>query len=69
MLITLFLRPHTSQNWEVKIMSTGFWPIAVFILLVIALVLSKVFFYVRKSEEQWQKVDKSKLRDWEDDEM
>lgn len=49
-------------------MSTGFWPIVVFILLVIALVLSKVFFYVRKSEEQWQKVDKSKLKEWEDDE-
>lgn len=49
-------------------MSAGFWPIVVFILLVIVWVLSKVVFYVRKSEEQWQKVDKSKLKEWEDDE-
>jgi hypothetical protein len=49
-------------------MPTGFWLIAVFILFVIAWVLSKVFFYARKSEEQWKKADKTKIRKWEDDE-
>jgi len=49
-------------------MSVGFWPIALFILFVILWVLSKVLFYVRKSQEQWQKVDKSKLKEWDDDE-
>ena len=49
-------------------MSEGFWPIILIIAVVIAWVLSKVFFYMRKSEEQWQSVDKTKLREWEDDE-
>ena len=38
------------------------------IAFVVAWVLSKVIFYMRKSEEQWRDVDKSKLRVWEDDE-
>ena len=38
------------------------------IAFVVAWVLSKVIFYMRKSEEQWRDVDKSKLREWEDDE-
>ena len=48
-------------------MSVGIWPIIVFILIVILWVISKVLFYARKSEEQWQRVDKSKLREWDDD--
>ena len=48
-------------------MSVGIWPIIVFILVVILWVISKVLFYARKSEEQWQRVDKSKLREWDDD--
>ncbi len=54
--------------WERTTMSVGFWPAVVIVLLVIAWVLSKVIFYARKSEEQWQKVDKSKIKEWEDDE-
>lgn len=49
-------------------MSVGFWPVVIIILLVIAWVVSKVRFYMRKSEQQWQQVDKSKLRVWEEDE-
>jgi uncharacterized membrane protein YqiK len=49
-------------------MSSGFWPVVIIILFVVVWVLSKVFFYIRKSEQQWQEVDKSKLREWEDDE-
>ncbi len=49
-------------------MSVGFWPVLIIVLLVIAWVLSKVFFYARKSEEQWQKVDKNKLKTWDEDE-
>lgn len=37
------------------------------IAFVVAWVLSKVIFYMRKSEEQWRDVDKSKLREWQDD--
>ena len=48
-------------------MMEGFWPILLIIALIIAWVISKVFYYMRKSEEQWRNVDKSKLREWEDD--
>jgi len=41
------------------------------ILLMIAViavyVIAKVAFYVRRSDEQWQAVDKSKLKEWDDD--
>ena len=49
-------------------MSVGFWPVVIIVALVIVWVLSKVLFYARRSEEQWQEVDKSKLKDWDDDE-
>ena len=49
-------------------MSAGFWPVVIIVLLVIVWVLAKVFVYARKSDEQWQQVDKSKLKAWEDDE-
>ena len=48
-------------------MSEGFWPVLLIIAIVAAWVLSKVFFYMRKSEEQWREVDKTKLKKWEDD--
>jgi len=35
--------------------------------MVIIYTIAKVMQYVRKSEEQWQQVDKSKLREWSDD--
>lgn len=48
-------------------MPSGFWLLIAFIALVFAYVISKVLYYKRKSDEQWQAVDKSKLREWEDD--
>ena len=48
-------------------MFEGIWPVLVIIVFVAAWVISKVFFYMRKSEEQWRAVDKSKLKEWEDD--
>ena len=45
-----------------------FW-IALLLLGVFCLyVLAKVVGYMRESEAQWQRVDKSKLREWDDDE-
>ena len=49
-------------------MGEGFWLVLVFIIVVIAWVLSKVRYYMRKSDAQWEQVDKSKLKTWEDDE-
>jgi hypothetical protein len=44
----------------------------VFLLIMIALIIvytvAKVLQYVRLSEKQWQEVDKSKLKEWDDDE-
>jgi hypothetical protein len=48
-------------------MSDGFWPVILIIAVVIAWVLSKIIFYMKKSEQQWRSVDKSKLKTWEDD--
>lgn len=43
----------------------------IFLLVMIAFIivytLVRVVQYVRLSEKQWQQVDKSKLKEWEDD--
>ena len=39
----------------------------ILIAVVIVYVLAKIRFYMRKSDEQWLAVDKSKLREWDDE--
>jgi hypothetical protein len=41
-----------------------------FILVMIAVIytIAKVISYNRLSEQQWKQVDKSKLKEWDDDE-
>ena len=43
----------------------------IFLLVMIALIvvytIAKVLQYMRLSDKQWQEVDKSKLRDWDDE--
>jgi len=41
--------------------------ILIMIAVVIIYVLAKVKAYSRKSEQQWREVDKSKLREWQDE--
>ncbi len=53
-------------HWD-TIMPEGLWPILVLIALVIVYTVAKVLQHMRKSEEQLQQVDKSKLREWDDD--
>jgi len=48
-------------------MSDGFWPVVLMIAFIILWVLVKVVANVRKSEQQWREVDRSKLKEWEDD--
>ena len=48
-------------------MPEGLWPVLAMIVAVIVYVIAKVFQNIRKSEQQWRQVDKSKLREWEDD--
>ena len=43
----------------------------IFLLIMIAVIIiytiAKVLQYMRLSDKQWQAVDKSKLKEWEDD--
>ncbi len=48
-------------------MPEGLWPILVMIAAVIVYAIAKVIQYMRESEKQWQQVDKSKLKEWVDD--
>ena len=48
-------------------MNSGIWIAALLLVVVICYVIGKVLFYMKKSDAQWQDVDKSKLRTWEDD--
>ena len=48
-------------------MPEGLWLILIFIALVIIYTIAKVFEYMKKSDQQWQQVDKSKLREWDED--
>ncbi|MCH7636593.1 MAG: hypothetical protein IIA12_02870 [Proteobacteria bacterium] len=49
-------------------MPEGLLPILLIVTAVIVYVIAKVVQNVRKSEQQWEQVDKSKLRIWDDDE-
>lgn len=49
-------------------MSEGFWAVIVIIAAIIVWVIAKVVTNMKKSEKQWREVDKSKLKEWEDDE-
>jgi hypothetical protein len=48
-------------------MSQGFWPVLLFVMLIIVWVGAKVIAAARKSERQWQDADKSKLKEWNDE--
>lgn len=49
-------------------MPDGLWPVLILIALVLIYVGAKIREYMRVSDEQWRKVDKSKLREWDDEE-
>ena len=48
-------------------MSEGFWPVILIIAAIIIWVLVKVWTNMKKSEQQWREVDKSKIKEWRDD--
>ena len=48
-------------------MPDGLLPILLLIAAVIIYALAKVVQNVRKSKQQWEQVDKSKLKEWDDD--
>lgn len=48
-------------------MPEGLTSILILIAVVIIYTIAKVIQHMRKSEEQWREVDKSKIREWSDD--
>ena len=48
-------------------MPEGLWIVLLFIAVVVVYTVAKVIDYMRQSERQWQEVDKSKLKEWDDD--
>jgi hypothetical protein len=49
-------------------MPDGLTYLLIFIAVVVIYTIAKVIDYMRRSDEQWRQVDKSKLKKWEDDE-
>ena len=49
-------------------MPDGLLPILLLIAVVAIYTIAKVTENVRKSAKQWQQVDKSKLKEWDDEE-
>ena len=48
-------------------MPSGLLLILIVIAVIVVYVIAKVVAYVRLSDEQWQRVDKSKLKEWDED--
>jgi len=48
-------------------MPDGLIYLLIFIAVVVAYTIAKVIGFVRQSDQQWQQVDKSKLKEWDDD--
>ena len=48
-------------------MPDGLWIVLAIIAAVIVYTLALVRDFVRKSRQQWEDVDKSKLREWDDE--
>lgn len=48
-------------------MPKGLLFLLVMIAVIIVYTIAKVVSYNRLSQKQWEQVDKSKLKDWEDD--
>lgn len=49
-------------------MPDGLTYLLIFIAIVIIYTIAKVIGYMRQSDRQWEQVDKSKLKEWDDDE-
>lgn len=61
-------RPGALSLMEDRILASGFWVVIAIVAAVIVYVMAKVLVYARRSEQQWSEVDKSKLKEWDDDE-
>ena len=56
-----------SGNCGSNAMPEGLTFLLIMIAVIIVYTIVRVVQYVRLSEKQWEQVDKSKLKEWEDD--
>jgi len=49
-------------------MDTGTWIALAIVFAVVLFAAAKVLHYIRLSRRQWQDVDRSKLKSWDDEE-
>ena len=68
LLFVRFVHYNELGRSEVAIMPDGLKYLLIFIALVVVYTIVKVIGYMRQSERQWEQVDKSKLKEWDDDE-
>jgi Na+-transporting methylmalonyl-CoA/oxaloacetate decarboxylase gamma subunit len=61
------IRIASSSGREVAIMPEGLTFLLIFIAIVVVYTIAKVISYMRQSERQWEQVDKSKLKVWDDE--
>ena len=48
-------------------MPTGLIFLLIMIAIIVIYTIAKVLEYMRLSDEQWRQVDKTKLKEWDDD--
>ena len=48
-------------------MPEGSWLVVAIVAIVVAWAIGEIVSNMKKSERQWRDVDKSKLRDWDDE--
>jgi hypothetical protein len=60
-------RIASSSGTERSIMPEGLTFLLIFIAIVFVYTIAKVVSYMRQSERQWEQVDKSKLKVWDDE--
>jgi len=48
-------------------MSNDLYAVLAIVAAVIVYVLAKVAYYMKRSREQWRQVDRSKLKQWDDE--
>jgi hypothetical protein len=57
----------TRVQGGIQAMPDGLWPVLILIAFVLIYVVAKIRENMRVRDEQWKKVDKSKLREWDDE--
>jgi hypothetical protein len=60
-------RIASSSGTERSIMPEGLTFLLIFIAIVVVYTIAKVVSYMRQSERQWEQVDKSKLKVWDEE--